>query len=137
MIYLPDSNVFSAYFRGASAALGAKLEEGFAAQRLRLSVMVLAELQFGAWKAERTLQTRRFTQRVEALTALLPPAALGPHFPRHYAEVRFTLEHLGQKIGDRDTIIAAHALALDAILITRNEREFRRVPGLHVENWET
>ena len=43
----------------------------------------------------------------------------------------------GQKIGDRDTIIAAHALSLGAVLVSRNEREFARVPGLKVENWET
>jgi tRNA(fMet)-specific endonuclease VapC len=46
------------------------------------------------------------------------------------------LETRGEKIGDRDTIIAAHALALDAVLITRNVAEFSRVPGLKVENWQ-
>jgi tRNA(fMet)-specific endonuclease VapC len=50
--------------------------------------------------------------------------------------VRAKLEAAGMKIGDRDTIIAAHALVLGATLVTRNHTEFTRVPGLRVENWE-
>ena len=53
----------------------------------------------------------------------------------HYARVRHHLERLGTPIGPNDLLIAAHALALDAVLITDNENEFRRVPGLQVENW--
>jgi tRNA(fMet)-specific endonuclease VapC len=46
------------------------------------------------------------------------------------------LETAGRKIGDRDTIIAAHALSMGAVMVTRNVGEFERVPGLKVENWE-
>jgi tRNA(fMet)-specific endonuclease VapC len=51
--------------------------------------------------------------------------------------VRNQLEAAGHKIGDRDTIIASHALLLGATLVTRNSREFSRIAGLQVENWET
>jgi tRNA(fMet)-specific endonuclease VapC len=51
--------------------------------------------------------------------------------------VRAHLESAGWKIGDRDTIIAAHALAVGAVVVTRNVDEFARVPGLRIENWET
>jgi tRNA(fMet)-specific endonuclease VapC len=61
---------------------------------------------------------------------------LGADFPDHYAKVRAQLESTGWKIGDRDTIIAAHALALGAVMVTRNVDEFVRVPGLKVEDWE-
>lgn len=54
-----------------------------------------------------------------------------------YARVRYDLEKNGFKIGERDTIIAAHALALNATIVTRNTREFGRVAGLLVENWES
>jgi tRNA(fMet)-specific endonuclease VapC len=62
---------------------------------------------------------------------------IGGGFAGAYARVRDTLESQGQKIGDRDTIIAAHALSLGAIVVSRNMGEFARVPGLVVENWET
>ena len=53
----------------------------------------------------------------------------------HYGEVRADLEKQGKPIGALDTMIAAHALALNAILVTNNTREFSRVEGLHHENW--
>lgn len=49
--------------------------------------------------------------------------------------MRAALEYGGLLIGANDMLIAAHALALDCTLVTDNEREFRRVPGLRVENW--
>ena len=51
------------------------------------------------------------------------------------AELRIALEHSGTPIGPNDMLIAAHALALDLILVTANVREFARVPGLIMENW--
>ena len=51
-----------------------------------------------------------------------------------YGSIRAELERVGTPIGANDMWIAAHALALDATLLTANEREFRRVPGLRVEN---
>lgn len=52
-----------------------------------------------------------------------------------YGELRARLEHAGTPIGPLDLLIAAHAKALDLVLVTANERELRRVPGLRVENW--
>lgn len=52
----------------------------------------------------------------------------------HYAELRTLLEQSGTPIGPNDTLIAAHALALGATLVSGNA-EFARVPGLQVENW--
>ena len=52
-----------------------------------------------------------------------------------YASIRFTLEKQGTPIGPLDYLIAAHALSLGVILVTNNEREFKRVAGLQVENW--
>ena len=137
MIYLPDTNAFSAYLSGKSPSLTARMQAEFAAGSLRLSVMVMAELEFGAEKARRQMGTTRFIRRVESLRGQLEMEPLGPQFPRHYAQVRNQLEAAGHKIGDRDTIIASHALLLGATLVTRNSREFSRIAGLQVENWET
>ena len=60
--------------------------------------------------------------------ALEPPAAI------HYGRLRTTLEAAGTPIGANDMFLAAHALSLDATLVTDNEREFARVEGLKVEN---
>jgi len=54
---------------------------------------------------------------------------------RHYAEIREKLESAGMPIGNMDLMIAAHARSAGAVLVTNNERHFRRVPGLKVENW--
>lgn len=54
---------------------------------------------------------------------------------RRCGEIRHALERSGTPIGANDLLIAAHALALGLTLVTANETEFRRVPGLHIENW--
>jgi len=137
MIFLPDTNCFSAYFSNKSPALGARLNQEMAAGKLVLSVMVLAELEFGAFKAQQVSGTRRFVDTVARLKQSLPPEPMEEAFAIHYAKTRLHLESQGNKIGDRDLIIASHALALGATVITRNVREFQRVPGLKVENWQT
>jgi len=137
MIHLPDTNAFSAYLAGKSPALTERMATAVAAGTVRLSAMVLAELEFGAEKAYRERGEAKFLRRVETLRGLLEIDPLGEAVARQYARVRLDLERAGQKIGDRDTLIAAHALSLDAILVTRNVREFTRVSGLKVENWQT
>lgn len=96
-----------------------------------LSIIVAAELRFGVEKAGPT----RFTRRVIDVLARTPVMPFDPPADRFYAEIRWLLERQGSVIGPNDLFIAAHALALDLTLVTANEREFRRVPGLKVENW--
>src|ERR1017187_245882 len=120
MIYLPDTNAFSAYLAGRSPQLTARMRIAFEAGELRLSVMVLAELAFGAEKIRAKLGDTKFARRVDALRKQIEIEPLGADFPDHYAKVRAQLESTGWKIGDRDTIIASHALALGAVMVTRN-----------------
>ena len=54
---------------------------------------------------------------------------------RHYADIRAALERAGAPIGNNDLFIAAHARSRGMTLVTHNVREFRRVPGLRVEDW--
>ena len=121
---------------GRSPQLVERMRVAFEAGKIRLSVMVLAELAFGAEKIRARLGDTKFARRVETLRKQIEIEPLGEDFPDHYAKVRARLESAGWKIGDRDTIIAAHALALGAVMVTRNVDEFARVPGLKVENWE-
>lgn len=136
MIYLPGTNAFSAYLGGRSKPLADRMTAAFAAGELRLSVMVMSELEFGAEKARTVLGETKFARRVADLRAQIDVEGIGVEFPHFYAKVRASLEAAGRKIGDRDTIIAAHALCLGAIMVTANLDEFSRVPGLTVENWE-
>ena len=52
-----------------------------------------------------------------------------------YGDLRSDLERLGEPIGSLDTLIAAHALSVNAVLVTNNTREFSKVRGLQLENW--
>jgi len=74
----------------------------------------------------------------QALEMALAPLTILPFDERAawaYGELRADLERRGTPIGSLDTMIAAHALSLQATLITNNTREFAQVSGLQVENW--
>ena len=94
------------------------------------SVVVQCELVFGL--------TRRPSARLQAAydleMAKLQILPLTDSVPLHYARLRAQLEALGQPIGPNDALIAAHALAINATLVSAYA-EFLRVPGLRVENW--
>ena len=94
--------------------------------------VVLGELEFGA---EKSTWAARNRQRLNELTERLPLLGVDASAARHYARIRAQLERQGQPIGANDLWIAAQALAADATLVTDNEGEFRRVPGLALENW--
>lgn len=97
-----------------------------------LSSITLAELEFDAAKSQRRTQARA------ALSEFLLPLEVAPFdeaAAEVYGTVRAALERKGRPIGPLDTLIAAHALALGSVLVTNNTREFRRVPGLAVEDW--
>jgi tRNA(fMet)-specific endonuclease VapC len=128
--YLFDTNIISDLIRNPGGRAGeriAVLEDG----DLKTSIIVAAELRYGAAKKG----SDRLTKLVEAVLADFEVLSWETPADVHYAGVRDSLSRSGQPIGDMDMLIAAHALALDAVLVTDNEREFSRVPGLKVENW--
>lgn len=107
-----------------------KLKTGEAA----LSVITYGELLYGAAKS----QHRELAMgRLNDLVSLLPVLPLPESAADEYGEMRARLESKGETIGGNDLWIAAHAKALDLILVTNNEREFKRVAGLKVQNWAT
>lgn len=97
-----------------------------------ISVITLGELEFGAAKSAAPERNRL------ALLEFLAPLAVMPFSDQaaaSYGFLRAGLEARGTAIGALDTLIAAHAQSLGLTLVTNNEREFRRVPGLKVANW--
>ena len=105
----------------------------FEPQALAVSVITAMELRVGALRASAT----HYAGRVEALLGQLSVLPLGVEAVDCYSRTKIDLQRSGELIGPMDLLIAAHALSLGATLVTNNEREFRRVPGLRVENWVT
>ncbi len=97
-----------------------------------ISVVTLAELVFGIKvSSQAKLNRAALDAFVKHLTVLEWPEAAA----EHYGEIRAHLQKRGQMIGANDLFNAAHARSIGAVVVTNNEREFRRVPGLKVENW--
>jgi len=97
-----------------------------------ISVITYGELLCGA---ERSVARAASLQRLRSLVSLLPALPIPVEAGEAYGEIRAALEQVGQTIGNNDLWIAAHARALGLTLVTNNEREFKRVPGLTVDNW--
>lgn len=97
-----------------------------------ISVITLAELRYGAGKSS---QPKRNHEVLQQFVSPLQVADLDRRASAAYGELRPELEKKGHPIGTMDLLIAAHALSLGVPLVTNNVREFRRVPGLVVENW--
>jgi tRNA(fMet)-specific endonuclease VapC len=103
-----------------------------APSELRVSAITLAELRFGVAKSA---SPKRAGSNLRTLLAKVAVVPFDEDATERYGELRATLERRGSPIGPLDTLIAAHALSLGWGLITHNTREFRRVPGLRVEDW--
>ncbi len=97
-----------------------------------LSTVTFAELRYGVAKSA---QRERNSQALDEFLLPLEIADFDETAADAYGEVRTTLEKAGTPIGPLDTQIGAHALSLGSVLVTHNTREFRRIPGLAVEDW--
>jgi len=152
MIYLLDTDTVILLMRGLkiTEARSARQEQRQAVGRsifnrarkrelagdeVALSAVTVAELEFGARKSGDYAREMEVVQRVLTPFTLLD-------FDAHdcacrYGEIRSALEAAGKTIGSLDMLIAAHALAISATVVTNNTAEFGRVPGLSTENWAT
>ena len=130
-LYMLDTDICAFIMRGPSEKLSRQLR-AVPIESQAISVVTLAELLYGV------RMSRRPKQNQETLEALLQHVSTLPWTEEsaiHYADVRRHLQRAGQAIGANDLMIAAHARQAGAVLVTNNEREFRRVPALKVENW--
>lgn len=129
--YLLDTNIFIYIRQGRPEEVVrrfSKLRPGEAA----VSIISYGELFFGASKRGGRPED---LDRLRALMGLLPCLTIPESAAEIYGTIRADLESRGQVISNNDLWIAAHALASGLTLVTNNEKEFRRVRGLKVQNW--
>lgn len=129
MSYVLDTNAVIALLRG-QRTLSTRVRQ-YDPQDFSISSVVAHELFYGAYKSRRVKEN---LATVEALQ--FEVLDLDPEDARHAAEIRATLSVAGAPIGPYDVLIAGQARARGLTLITHNMREFRRVDGLNVEDWE-
>jgi tRNA(fMet)-specific endonuclease VapC len=105
-----------------------KLKPGDAA----ISVITWGELIYGAEKSQ---QRGKSLQLLEEFKTFIPVLPIPENAGNIYGAIRAALESKGEPIGNNDLWIAAHAKAASLTVVTNNEQEFQRVPGLKVQNW--
>jgi tRNA(fMet)-specific endonuclease VapC len=127
--YLLDTNVIIALSKRQSAVV--RQVRYRAASELCISAVTMHELYFGAFGSVRTNEALQNIERIA-----LPVLDFTAEDSRRAAECRVRLRRLGAPIGPYDVLIAGQALNRGLTLITRNTREFARVEGLAVEDWE-
>ena len=131
MIYMLDTDI-CIYIIKRKPLLVLERLELIQPGQLSMSAITFAELMNGAKKSQRVEAN---VSRLNALGEILEICSFDQQAAVAYGDVRSSLEKRGEVIGPHDLLIAAHALSLDRMLITNNEREFKRVKGLKVENW--
>jgi tRNA(fMet)-specific endonuclease VapC len=128
--YMLDTNIVSELARNPHGPLAERIAAvGPAA--IGVSIVTAAELRYGCARKG----SPRLLAQIEAILAGVQVLALDVPADSEYGGIRAELEAAGQPIGPNDLLIAAHACALDAVLVTANVREFSRVRALKVENW--
>lgn len=129
-MYLLDTNICVYVIRKRPEEVYRRLN-GIAGRVVAVSVVTAFELEIGALRA----QGRRYSEAVRQFLAEFSVLPLEDSARAAYGHLRTVLERGGEIIGAHDMLIAAHAIALDATLVTNNEKEFKRVKGLRIENW--
>jgi tRNA(fMet)-specific endonuclease VapC len=131
-MYVLDTNVVSALMKG-SAVVVERLAATAPAD-VALPQPVLAEIAFGIERLPRSKRRAALQSRFD-LISVLPRAEWTDAVSQMFGRIKASLERRGTRIEDFDAAIAAHALALDATLVTADVDHMIRVPGLRVEDW--
>ena len=128
--YMLDTNIISDLIRnpqGKAARRIAKVGE----DNVCTSIIVAAELRYGSAKSG----SKRLLKAVEDLLGEISVLPFDVPADAEYGGIRSELEAAGKPIGGNDLLIAAHARAAGATIVTANTSEFKRIRGLNVENW--
>lgn len=129
MIYLLDTNICIYIINNKPAQVFEHFRK-YQLNQIAISSISAAELAFGVQKSG----SWRNRQALEKFLAPLDVVPFSQQSIWHYAQLRQQLQQ-GKPIGSLDMLIAAHALSLDATLVTNNTQEFERIIGLKLESW--
>jgi len=129
--YMLDTNICIYIAKRQPLQVKARFEQLKPGQ-IVMSAITYGELHYGACKSN---QRAKAQIELKELIQDIPVENLDSTAARFYGEIRARLEETGRLIGNNDLWIGAHAMALDVTLATNNEREFKRIAGLSVENW--
>jgi tRNA(fMet)-specific endonuclease VapC len=125
-----DTNIISDLIRNPRGK-AAKRIAGVGEDNICTSIIVAAELRYGCAKSG----SQRLLKAAEDLLGEIKVLAFDVPADANYGEIRAKLETAGKPIGGNDLLIAAHAYAIGAVVVTANTGEFKRIRGLKVENW--
>ena len=133
MTYVLDTNTVSALMKAAPAVIDrlAVIEPG----DVGIPQPVVAEIAYGIERLPRSKRRRALQGRFDLICSELQRVEWTDAVSHAYGRIKAVLERRGLRIEDFDAAIAAHALALDATLVTSNVEHMARVPGLRVEDW--
>jgi tRNA(fMet)-specific endonuclease VapC len=129
--YLLDTNICIYIAKQKPVAVLRRFEQ-IAVGEIGISIITYGELLYGAKKSH---HPKKALTVLDELISLIPPLPMPTHAAKCYGDIRSELEKKGKMIGNNDLWIAAHALALDLVLVTNNMKEFSRVAHLKSENW--
>jgi len=131
MKYLIDTNICIYIMNKRPVAVIKKFKQ-FELGEIGISTITVSELQYGIVKSK---YRKKNEFRLEEFLTPLEILTYDQTAARVYGDIRFQLEKLGQPIGSLDLLIAAQAISQDLVLITNNDKEFKRIKKLKVENW--
>ena len=132
-LFMLDTDTCIFLMRGESPALAAKVQSVPLQQQV-MSAVTFAELTYGV-QASAAAKRKQNQSVLDSLVLHLAVLDWPQDAAKHYAEIRADLKKRGAQLGAADLMIAAHARAVGAIVVTNNTKDFERVKGLEVENW--
>ena len=128
--YMLDTDICIFVLRDRPAAVRQKFRQ--LEDELCISTITVGELFYGVERSARRIENRRAVEEFIGNLKVLPFTMRGA---AHFAQLRAELTRAGVVCGPYDMLIAGHARSEDLTVVTNNVREFRRIPGLQVENW--
>jgi len=131
-MYLLDTNIIGEIARNPQGDTAARVA-ALSPEEFGINPIIACEIEYGLSKRN----SAKLRRQVETILGAIAVFELPLNISTHYGKIRVDLEKRGMPIGPNDLLIAAHGLASDLTVITGNEKEFRRVQGLCVENWKT
>jgi len=133
MSYILDTNAVSALMKGDAAVIKQLAETNRI--EVRVPQPVIAEIAYGIQRLPASKRRQRLQDRFDLVCSELACAPWTDAVSERFGNIKASLERKGQRIEDFDAAIAAHALALDGVLVTANMSDMAQIPGLSIEDW--